>query len=73
MYWHVISCGHVLTEAGRQAWPCKEGSQTNIARIEVRDTPATFEPCICSLRSVTGGENERLNIEGFKHEFSSGT
>ena len=57
---------------GRTAWPCKEGTQTNIARIEFRDSPATFEPCICSIRSVTGGENEQLNIEGFKHDFAGG-
>ena len=61
-----------IADAGKTPWPCKSGIETNIVRIEVRDTQATFEPCICSLRSAAGGQNEVINIEGFKHHLSRG-
>ena len=62
----------LVPDDGKTPWECKESSQTNIARIEIGEPPSTFETCRCSLRSVTGGSNEVLNIEGFRHLFGSG-
>ena len=61
-----------ISEAGKTVWQCRKGTQTNIARIEIAETPAPFRACRCSLRSVSGSSNEVLNIEGFRHQFASG-